>query len=70
MKWALLFCIAVAALPLSLAHAEKDDGDDIVILAVQPRSPDVKPIAVAVSAAGHDITKTPAAQPAVQVSRR
>lgn len=71
MKWALLFCVAAAtALPVSFASAQKDDGDDIVILAVQPRSPDVKPIAAAVSATGHDIGKAPTAQPTNQASRR
>ena len=71
MKWALLFCVATATvLPVSFAHAQKDNGDDIVILAVQPRSPDVKPVAAAVSATGHDISKTPTAQTTVQVSRR
>jgi hypothetical protein len=71
MKWALLFCVAtVTALPVSFAYAQKDDGDDIVILAVKPRSPDVKPIAAAVSATGHDIGKTPTAQTTSQVSQR
>ena len=71
MKWALFFCAAAAAaLPASFAHAQKADGDDIVILAVQPRSPDVKPIAAAVSATGHDVAKAPAAQAGIQVSRR
>jgi hypothetical protein len=50
----LLFC-AVMFLPFQMSHATDADADDIVILSVKPRSPDVKPIAVAVSAKGQDI---------------
>jgi hypothetical protein len=52
----LLFCAVLAMfLPFQMSHATDADADDIVILSVKPRSPDVKPIAVAVSAKGQDI---------------
>jgi hypothetical protein len=71
MKWALLFCAAVAvSLPLQIVHAAQSDDDDIVILSVKPRSPDVKPIAAAVTSKGQDLGKTPAAQAGTQVARR
>jgi len=71
MKWALFFCaVSVAALPFQITMAAQKDDDDIVILAVKPRSPDVKPIAAAVSPKGEDISKPQAAQAGVQVSRR
>ena len=55
---ALFFCAVLAvSLPFQMSHAADTDADadDIVILSVKPRSPDVKPIAVAVSAKGQDI---------------
>jgi hypothetical protein len=53
---ALFFCAMLAAsIPFQMSHAADADADDIVILSVKPRSPDVKPIAVAVSAKGQDI---------------
>ena len=53
---ALFFCVVLAAfVPFHLGHAADTDADDIVILSVKPRSPDVKPIAAAVSAKGQDI---------------
>ena len=71
MKWALFFCaVSVAALPFQMSMAAQSDDDDIVILAVKPRDPNVKPIAVAVSPKGEDISKPQAAQAGVQVSRR
>ena len=71
MKWTLLFCaVTVAALPFQMTMAAQNDDDDIVILAVKPRDPNVKPIAAAVSPKGQDIGKVPAAQAGVQVSRR
>ena len=71
MKWALLFCAAAAAtLPFSLAAAAPNADDDIVILAVKPRSPDVKPIAAAVSPSGHDNSKPQTVQANIQASRR
>jgi hypothetical protein len=71
MKWALFFCaVSVTALPFQMAMAAQNEDDDIVILAVKPRDPDVKPIAVAVSPKGQDISKPQAAQAGVQVSRR
>jgi hypothetical protein len=71
MKWALFFCaVFVAALPFQIAYAAQKDDDDIVILAVKPRSPDVKPIAAAVSPKGQDISKPQSAQAGMQVSRR
>jgi hypothetical protein len=70
-KWALLFCVTAAVtLPISLAVAAQANDDDIVILAVKPRSPDVKPIAAAVSPSGQDIAKPQTAQANTQVSRR
>ena len=71
MKWALLFCaVSVAALPFQMTMAAQNDDDDIVILAVKPRDPNLKPIAVAVSPKGQDISKPPAANAGTQVSRR
>jgi len=71
MKWALFFCaVSVAALPFQMTIAAASDDDDIVILAVKPRDPNVKPIAVAVSPKGQDISKPQAANAGVQVSRR
>jgi len=71
MKWALFFCaVSVAALPFQMTLADQKDDDDIVILAVKPRDPNVKPIAAAVSPKGEDISKPQAAQAGVQVSRR
>ncbi len=71
MKWALLLCAAAAAtLPTSFVVAAQNNDDDIVILAVKPRSPDVKPIAAAVSPSGQDIAKPQTAQANTQVSRR
>ena len=71
MKWALFFCaVSVAALPFQLSRAAQNDDDDIVILAVKPRDPNVKPIAAAVSPKGQDISKPPQASTGVQVSRR
>jgi hypothetical protein len=55
---ALFICAVIAAsLPLHIACAADTDSDanDIVILSVKPRSPDVKPIAAPVSAQGQDI---------------
>ena len=55
---ALFFCTVLAvSLPFQMSYAADTDADadDIVILSVKPRSPDVKPIAVAVSAKGQDI---------------
>jgi len=53
MQWALLFCaVSVAALPFQMSLAAQNDDDDIVILAVKPRDPNVKPIAAAVSPRG------------------
>jgi hypothetical protein len=70
-KWALLFCVAaVATLPISFAVAAQNNDDDIIILAVKPRSPDVKPIAASVSPSGQDISKPQTAQANTQVSRR
>jgi hypothetical protein len=70
-KFALLLCVAAAAtLPISFAVAAQSNDDDIVILAVKPRSPDVKPIAAAVSPSGQDIGKPQIAQANTQVSRR
>jgi hypothetical protein len=52
----LFFCAVLSMLlPFQMSHAADTDADDIVILSVKPRSPDVKPIAVAVSAKGQDI---------------
>ena len=71
MKWALLFCaVSAAMLPLQMTMAAGSDDDDIVILSVKPRDPNVKPIAAAVSPKGQDISKPQAAQAGVQVSRR
>ena len=76
---ALFFCALLAAsIPFQMSHAADDaDADDIVILSVKPRSPDVKPIAVAVSAKGQDIAaasgpadRTRPAPAGVQVSTR
>jgi hypothetical protein len=70
MKWALLVCaVSVAALPFQATLAAQND-DDIVILAVKPRDPSVKPIAEAVSPKGQDIPKPQGAQAGTQVSRR
>ena len=55
---------------ISLAVAAQNSDDDIVILAVKPRSPDVKPIAAAVSPSGQDIGKPQIAQANTQVSHR
>ena len=70
MKQALLLGVAVALLAIPLAEAAQSDDDDIVILAVKPRSPDVKPIAAAVSPSGQDIGKPQIAQANTQVSHR
>ena len=71
MKWALLLCVAAATtLPMSFAAAAQNTDDDIVILAVKPRSPDVKPIAAAVTPSGQDNSKPQAAQANIQASRR
>ena len=71
MKWALFFCaVSVAALPFQVTYAAGNDDDDIVILAVKPRSPDVKPIAASVSPNGQDASKPQTAQANLQVSRR
>ena len=71
MKWALFFCaVTVAAMPFQMTMAAQNDDDNIVILAVKPRSPDVKPIAAAVSSTGQDISKLPAAQAGTQVAKR
>ena len=71
MKWALFFCaVSAAALPFQVTYAAQADDDDIVILAVKPRDPSVKPIAVAVSPKGQDISKPQAAGAGVQISRR
>ena len=71
MKWALFFCaVSVAALPFQVTMAAQNDDDDIVILAVKPRDPNVKPIAVAVSPKGQDISKVPAAQAGTVVAKR
>ena len=72
-KFALLFCVAAATtLPLSFAAAAQSNDDDIVILAVKPRSPDIKPIAAAVSPNGQDIGKPQpqTVQANTQISRR
>jgi hypothetical protein len=75
----LFFCAVLAVfLPFQMSHAADTDADadDIVILSVKPRSPDVKPIAVAVSAKGQDIAasrsadKTYPAPAGIQVSTR
>ena len=70
MKQALLLGVAVALLAIPLAEAAQNDDDDIVILAVKPRSPDVKPIAASVSPNGQDAAKPQTAQANIQVSRR
>ena len=70
MKQALLLGVAVALLAIPLAQAAQNDDDDIVILAVKPRSPDVKPIAASVSPTGQDAGKPQTAQANIQVSRR
>jgi hypothetical protein len=71
MKWALFFCaVSVVALPFQMTLAAQNDDDDIVILSVKPRDPNVKPIAAAVSPKGQDISKPQAAQAGVLVSRR
>jgi len=71
MKWTLFVCaVSVAALPFQVTYAASKDDDDIVILAVKPRDPNVKPIAVAVSPKGQDISKPQAANAGVQVSGR
>ncbi len=70
MKFALLFCVAAAVTLPIFATAAQTNDDDIVIVAVKPRSPDVKPIAAAVSPSGQDIAKPQAAQANTQVSRR
>jgi len=79
---AFLICAMVAVfLPLQIASAadatSDPDADDIVILAVKPRSPDVKPIAAPVSAHGQDIAvtlpargKTQTAQAGIEVTDR
>jgi len=75
---ALFFCALLAgSIPFQMSHAADDaDADDIVILSVKPRSPDVKPISVAVSAKGQDVAAAGSADrtrpvPAgVQVSTR
>jgi hypothetical protein len=70
-RWALLFCVAAATtLPLSFAGAAQSNDDDIVILAVKPRSPDIKPIAAAVSPSGQDIAKPQTERANTQISRR
>jgi hypothetical protein len=75
----LLFCAVLAVfLPFQMSHATDTDADadDIVILSVKPRSPDIKPIAVAVSAKGQEIAasgpadRTPPVPAGVQVSTR
>ena len=71
MKWALFFCaVSVAALPFQMTMAAQNDDDDIVILAVKPRDPNVKPIAVAVSPKAQDISKVPAAQAGTVIAKR
>jgi len=46
MRFIPALCVVVAmSAPLHLANAADADDDDIVILSVKPRSPDVKPIA-------------------------
>jgi hypothetical protein len=71
MKWALFFCaVSVAALPFQMTLAAQNDDDDIVILAVKPRDPGIKPIAAAVSPKGQDISKPQSARAGMQVSRR
>jgi hypothetical protein len=70
LKKALLLGVAVALLAIPVAQAAQKDDDDIVILAVKPRSPDVKPIAAAVSPNGQDTGKPQTAQANIQVSRR
>jgi len=58
----LFICAVLAAsLPLHMACAADTDSDtdDIVILSVKPRSPDVKPIAAPVSAQAQDIAAGP-----------
>ena len=60
---ALLFCAVLAGfLPFQISHAADADANDIVIVSVKPRSPDVKPIAVAISAKGQE-TSLPRRQP-------
>jgi hypothetical protein len=75
----LFFCAVLAvSLPFQMSHAADADADadDIVILSVKPRSPDVKPIAVAVSAKGQETVASGPADRAgpvpagVQVSTR
>jgi len=71
MKWALFFCaVSVAALPFQITMAAQNDDDDIVILAVKPRDPNVKPIAAAVSPKGQDISKPQAATAGTVVAKR
>ena len=69
----LFFCALLAAsIPFQMSHAADTDADadDIVILSVKPRDPNIKPIAAAVSPKGQDISKPQAAQAGIQVSKR
>jgi hypothetical protein len=61
MKFLLSLCaVVLAAASFNLACAAETDSDasDIVILSVKPRSPEVKPIAMSVSASGHETVVT------------
>jgi hypothetical protein len=61
MRFLLPLCAAIAMLaPFHMTYAGEPDADssDIVILSVKPRSPDVKPIAMSVSANGHEAPAT------------
>ena len=51
-----LCAILLALAPLRLIHAAESDADadDIVILSVKPRSPDVRPITMSVPADGRN----------------
>ncbi len=52
----LLWALIAACLPLHGVYAEDRDADadDIVILSVKPRSPDVKPIAAPIASQRQD----------------
>ena len=53
MTWALFLCaVSGVALQFQSTLAAQNDDDDIVILAVKPRDPNVKPIAAPVSPKG------------------
>ena len=70
MRRVLSFCAVILTLApfLSANAASSDaDADDIVILSVKPRSPYVKPIAVRVSADGHEAAVK--ARPATSTQR-